>query len=307
MTYVLILGNSQDQHARHLYQQLTSRGIIAKYWNSRLFPSQLKIIWQPDEKTASLVFADGEILPLSAINRIFWRTFYPVQIPPLSDSAQKNIAYHDAMGLLRSFMQLEQDKWVNSWYAYQLHQEKPLQLRQVADLGVTIPPTMITNNAGAIAQFYQEHQSVIFKPVYGGAHTQFLTEEYLAPERMNLALSIAPVTIQKYIPGTNIRSYVIGDQVYAGEIKSEAVDFREDQDHQLIPIKLPADIKNQCLAITKKLGMQWTGIDWRLTPTGEYFFLEANFSPMFIYFEQQTGLPITDSLIELLTNSRGNS
>ncbi len=55
-----------------------------------------------------------------------------------------------------------------------------------------------------------------------------------------------------------------------------------------------------CLAIAKAFMLEWTAIDWRLQPKGEYIFLEANPSPMFLYFEQQTGFPITQALIQLL-------
>ena len=34
----------------------------------------------------------------------------------------------------------------------------------------------------------------------------------------------------------------------------------------------------------------------------KYIFLEANFSPMFLHFERETGCPITEDLIELLTS-----
>jgi hypothetical protein len=46
--------------------------------------------------------------------------------------------------------------------------------------------------------------------------------------------------------------------------------------------------------------LEWTAIDWCLKPTGEYVFLEANPSPMFLHFEQQTGFPITQELVKLL-------
>ncbi len=115
-----------------------------------------------------------------------------------------------------------------------------------------------------------------------------------------MALKIAPVTLQEYIPGTNIRSYAIAEAVYSAEIRSTALDFREDTEAELIPIQLPEAVQQQCVAITKTLKLEWTAIDWRLKPTGEYIFLEANPSPMFLYFEKQTGFPITEKLLSLL-------
>lgn len=78
------------------------------------------------------------------------------------------------------------------------------------------------------------------------------------------------------------------------------LDFREDKIAELIPINTPETVQKQSIAITKVLLMEWTAIDLRLTPEGEYIFLEANPSPMFLHFERQTGFPITQTLIQLL-------
>ena len=121
-------------------------------------------------------------------------------------------------------------------------------------------------------------------------------------ERLFLALRLSPITLQEYIPGTNIRTYVIGNSIYSAEIRSNFLDFREDPIAKLIPIELPEAIKQQCQAIAKALMLEWTAIDWRLKPTGEYIFLEANPSPMFLHFEQQTGFGITPRLVKLLLN-----
>ncbi len=45
------------------------------------------------------------------------------------------------MSALRTMLQACPARWVNSWQAYQFHKEKPLQLRQVQQLGVKIPET----------------------------------------------------------------------------------------------------------------------------------------------------------------------
>ncbi|MGD1714551.1 ATP-grasp domain-containing protein [Dapis sp. BLCC M172] len=299
---ILILGSNEDIHAAHLKQSLTEKGITVEYLDTRLFPTKLKISWQPINHTGYLTFPDGRQWDLTDINKIFWRTFSGVNVPQLTDSYQQTIAVNDATGLLRSFMRCTPEKWVNGWEAYEFHKEKPLQLSLANKIGVTIPATLVTNDAQEIINFSQSYLDVIFKPVYGGSHTQLLTKEHLEINRMNLALSISPVTIQEYIPGTNIRSYVIGEKVYSAEIRSSSLDFREDKRAKLIYLETPEDIKRQCLAITKAFGLKWTGIDWRFKPNGDFIFLEANFSPMFLHFERETGCPITENLIELLTS-----
>jgi glutathione synthase/RimK-type ligase-like ATP-grasp enzyme len=297
---ILILGNSQDVHAVAIQQALTAAGVKADYLDSSLFPQYIKLSWQPGTETGSLVLPSGELLKFTDIHSVYWRTIFGVGIPSLPDAQQLRIASNDAMGALRSFMQACPARWVNSWSAYQLHKEKPRQLGMVKNMGVTIPKTLISNDQAEIIDFAGILEKAIFKPVYGGAHTQVLTPEHLNPQRLDLVLRIAPVTIQEYIPGTNIRSYVIGSSIYSAEISSPQLDFREDSEAQLIPVELPAAIEQQCLDIVKVLMLEWSAIDWRLTPDGEYVFLEANPSPMFLHFEKQTGFPITQRLVELL-------
>ncbi len=240
---ILILGSDADFHAAYLKECLIAKGIKVDYLDTRLFPTKLKISWQPIIHTGCLVFPDGRKLHLADVHKVFWRSFGGVNVPKLTDSDQKTIAVNDALGLLRSFMKSTPEKWVNSWSAYQFHKEKPLQLSLANQIGVTIPATLITNDADEIIEFERAFQDVIFKPVYGGSHTQFLTKELLEIDRMNLVLSISPVTLQEYIPGTNIRSYVIGEKVYSAEIRSSSLDFREDNQAKLIYLETPEDIK----------------------------------------------------------------
>jgi glutathione synthase/RimK-type ligase-like ATP-grasp enzyme len=299
---ILILGNAEDAHAAHIKQALTQAGATADYLDTALFPSQLQMFWRPDTQMGGLILPPERRLNFTDIKSVYWRQLSGVYIPELQDLEQKSIAINDSMSTLRSLMQACPCRWVNSWQAYEYHKEKPLQLRAVKQLGVNIPATLIANDAKEITEFAKSLEKVIFKPVYGGAHTQLVTEAHLDPKRLNLALKISPVTLQEYIAGTNIRSYVIGDAVYSAEIRSPALDFREDMEAELMPIQIPESVQQQCLAITKALKLEWTAIDWRLKPTGKYIFLEANPSPMFLHFEKQTGFPITEKLLNLLMN-----
>ncbi len=297
---ILILGNSEDAHAIHISDALMQAGAVVNYLDTRLFPTQLRISWQPGSLTGTITLPEGKTLSLQDVHSVFWRSLSEVYIPSLGDLHQQRLAFNDSVSTVRSLIQACPAHWVNSWQSYQFHKEKPLQLNRVKQLGVQIPATLISNNAEEVIAFCQTQKNTIFKPVCGGAYTQAVTEAHLEPKRLNLALNLSPVTIQAYIPGTNIRSYVIGKSVYSAEIRSHSLDFRQDEEAELIPVNLPESVRQQCLAIANALMLKWTAIDWRLQPTGDYIFLEANPSPMFLYFEQQTGFPITCALLKLL-------
>jgi glutathione synthase/RimK-type ligase-like ATP-grasp enzyme len=230
---------------------------------------------------------------------VYWRAYHGVWTHELPDAEQSYIAHNDARGLFESLLLRLPTRWVNGWNAFQLHQTKPAALAMVAELGLAIPATLVANDPERLAAFASSHSRVIFKPVQGGAHARRLTPAHLEPENL-ASLTVSPVTLQEEVAGTNVRVFVAGERVLACEIATGRLDYREDESADIVPHALPDAIAADCLAAAATLDLVWTGIDFRLTPDGRYVFLEANPSPMFLGFEERTGLPLTESLGDLL-------
>lgn len=296
---VMILGGADDEHAAHMLRHLQGSGQDVEFLDSRVFPTRMQLALDPKSGTGSIRLPSGRKLELAQVQSIYWRCYHGVSESILSDPEQAYIAANDARGLLESLLIRLPARWVNSWSAFQLHRTKPVQLAMVTALGVPVPETLLANDPEAVLDFSRRHPRCIFKPVQGGAHAKRLTNAHL--EERNLAnLAYAPVTLQEEIPGTNIRVFVAGDRVLGTEIRSVELDFRDDPKPQLLPHAVPSAVETMCLQIAWALDLLWTGIDLRLTPEGDYVFLEANPSPMFLGFERQTGLPLTESLAHLL-------
>jgi glutathione synthase/RimK-type ligase-like ATP-grasp enzyme len=300
---VLILGGLDDLHACHMLEHLRLRGVDVEVLDSRWFPSDLQVAYDPVTDKGTLTLPAGRTLALEHVQSVYWRCYNQVQPPNLSDHEQVYIAGNDARSLFESLLQRLPARWVNGWGAYQLHQTKPVQLAMVAARGIHVPATLLGNDPQAVRDFVERHPRCIFKPVQGGAYAKRVTPAHLTDENLR-NLASAPVTIQEEVPGTNVRVFIAGDHVLACEVRTEAIDYRDGPDAALLPHELPAETAHSSLAVARTLGLVWTGIDYRLTPDGEYFFLEANPSPMFLGFELQTGLPLTESLASLLIGGR---
>ncbi|MFB8789148.1 MAG: hypothetical protein U7123_09930 [Potamolinea sp.] len=78
---ILILGNSEDTHAAHLKQALTEAGAIVDYLDTRLFPTQLQMSWQPDTQLGCFTLPGGRRLDFQDIKSVFWRNLSDVYIP----------------------------------------------------------------------------------------------------------------------------------------------------------------------------------------------------------------------------------
>jgi hypothetical protein len=300
---VLILGDQADDHAIHMGGALRRRGADAIHIDASHYPHSMTIDFDPGDGRGEIGIPGERIVPFDRITAVYWRNYDGVGSVALPDPEQRSLAENDARGLFESMLIWLPARWVNGWNAIQLHQTKPVQLAMVARLGVPIPKSRITNAPQPLLQFAGRYPRSIFKPVQGGAHTRRLSADQLTPENLE-NLKLAPVSIQEEIPGTNVRAFVAGERVLGCEIATSAVDFRDDDVQRVIPHQLSAEQQDVCRAIARTLGLLWTGIDFRLTPDGRYVFLEANPSPMFIGFEDLSGLPLTDALAALLLETQ---
>lgn len=304
----IILGHSKDLHANHMLQRMRERGLQAHLIETHHFPNTLQLSLRPQDGGGTLRLADGGLIELAEIASVYWRNFCGVSQgsrSPAPRGSTEDIAYYDSMACLRAWFQAESPtRWYNSWAAFQSHQEKPHQLRLVAQAGVDIPRSYIGNDINLARAFCAQEGEVIFKPVYGGAHTERITLAHLDESHMRKALAQSPITLQQFVAGTNIRTYAIGERLFSAELHSTDIDFRTDRQMEITPIELPSETADQVPRIMRSLGLNWTAIDWRRDPDGRYYFLEANPSPMFIGVEKRTGFPLTDTLIAAM-NAKG--
>jgi len=300
---VFILGNQEDEHAVHVAGQVAARGVRVGYLDGRQFPGALQIAFEPGT-TGHLVTADeGRKVPFEEIESIYWRCYFGAAFSDLPNEEQADLAATDSRCLLESLLIELPTRWVNGWAGFQTHQCKPAALARIKrlELGprLRIPETLHTNDPAAVVQFSQRVGPCIFKPVHGGAHTRRLTEEHLTERHLEL-LQHAPVTIQQEIHGTDVRVFLAGDRVLACQLLTDALDFRDDDDPHIEAIDLPGDVAADCRRIARALDLVWTGIDLRRTADDEYYYFEANPSPMFLGFESRCGLPLTEALVDLL-------
>lgn len=297
---VVVLGVPGEEHATHVEHLLKSRCVQVEFLHSSLFPKTLKMNIQNPPQLGKIAFPSGTTWSFQEIHSFYWRNFCdinPDAANSLFDMEQLYIAQNDSRSLLESFLIDAPGKWVNGWTGFQLHQRKPAALNLACQNGATVPKTLYTNDPKAILDFMHPEKEYIFKPIQGGAYTRSILKSNLTESRLK-RLSIAPVTIQEKITGTNIRVFRAGDWIEACEIHTAELDFREDRSVSMSRVALPEHFRQLCKNISNALHLSWTGMDFIRDSSGTYYFLEANPSPMFIGFERLTGLPIGERLID---------
>ncbi len=297
---ILVIGSEEEAHSKYMYDILCQKGYDVEYFDSRKYPEEIFINYTPNTIVGSLNI-NGKEIPLDTVQGVYWRWFYGVPYGNTEDGYLNNLIYRERNCALISLFQSLECNWVNSYKAIELHKTKIYQLNLMAKNNIRIPKTLITNEKEKLIEFYESNnKSIIYKPVLGGALTEQIKDTDLTDEKLE-TLKTSPIQLQEFIEGTDVRVYAMGDKIFAAEIRANTIDFRGDDAAEIVPIELPEKIQNDCRKILDILSLSYSGIDIRRNNGGEYIFIEANPAPMFIHFEKQTGYPITDSLVELLT------
>jgi len=176
---------------------------------------------------------------------------------------------------------------------------KPAAFVLARGAGLRTPPTWITNEAARLAG--NGIESMIAKPVLGGDYCYPLSEA-LEKTKLRDGLAAMPAIVQKRLVAPEVRVYVIGQSAFAFEVRSNSLDYRVNQDAELIPLpEIPRELSS-LRQLMSRLGLDFGAADFKTDPdTGQLVFLELNTSPMFARFDQVSGGQICAAIIHELT------
>ncbi len=182
------------------------------------------------------------------------------------------------------------------------NQSKPYQAQLIARAGFLVPPSLVTNDPDAARTFLEAHGRVIYKSI--SAIRSIVQELDRARLRALDKIRYLPTQFQAFIPGENIRVHVAGEQVFATRIATPAVDYRyagqDGLDFNMEAVYIESEVEQRCRELARLLELPLCGIDLKRTPSGEYYCFEANPSPAFSYYQEQTGQDIARAIVAYL-------
>jgi len=258
------------------------------------------------------VVLDGVRVPLDEVTAVYWRT-YDVRRVPSVRAAQAAAADGGAQLAARnvelamvSWLDLTEAMVVNRPSSMATNSSKPYQLHLLDGQGFERPRTLITTDPDEVTRFWTDSGAVIYKSISGTRSVvSRLTNAHL--DRVG-NVSWCPTQFQQFVPGRDVRVHVVGQQVFASEVVSDADDYRyagqTGDGVQVHETTLPDQVAQSCLSVTRHLGMHLAGIDLRRAPDGRWFCFEVNPSPGFTYYESQTHQPIAAAIASLLSAER---
>ena len=223
--------------------------------------------------------------------------------PRIADPQARSFAFQECVSALYGVLECCEALWVNDMRSDTAAEYKALQLKVAREEGFRIPETLITNDPEELLKFWEHHNRAVIYKAFNQRALVWRPTRVLRAEDLAVlpTLRHAPVIFQSLVPGIrDVRVTVIGERVFATEFDIEQLD---DVDYRMrmteIPCRvheLPSELEAGILSFMKTLGLEFGGIDFRVTPDGEYIFFEINPDGEFMYLEDRTGQPMAEAM-----------
>jgi hypothetical protein len=272
------------------------------------------------------ILTNGRVINLEHVNAIWWRRPGPFCLPAELSEQEREFAGAEIDHTLSGLWAALECYWMSHPESVRRASWRTGQLQCAARLGFDVPRTLITTDPDAVRSFYAAlGGQVVFKvmtdPFLGASkiaekhpdqpppelymtHTTLMTESELA--LLDSVCSI-PCMFQEYVPKKmELRVTVIGDEVFAAEIHSQAheetqIDWHARYDIPYRKAELPAEIAERCLAFVRSYGLNFSALNLVLTPDERYVFMKNDPNGQFGFVEELVPeLEMTAALVDCL-------
>ena len=311
---ILIVTASYDAAPEYVGAALERRGVPFFRLDTDRFPSEVQAIFDPH---GDITISDGErSISGKEVKSVWYRRNVAPNLPEDMDPGTRDFCERETRAFLEgTLLALPTLRWLSLPQAIWRAEHKAYQLAVAAQLGFTLPYTVVTNNQKATLDFAQSRR-LVAKAVHSGyiagsdGNQAIFTNALRDGDLEDLSgLIFAPVTFQENVEkSSDIRVTVVGAEVFAAEILSQSrdsskVDWRATDDPNLEhrTHELPPMVAQLCQRLVSYLGLSFGAIDFALTADGSYVFFEINPNGEWLWLEDQLDTPISDRIAAWLT------
>ncbi|MEU5284700.1 ATP-grasp ribosomal peptide maturase [Streptomyces sp. NPDC020755] len=308
---VLVATEADDLTADMVISELNRRNVPVARFN----PADIGVALTVSARFGSCsVPATGQLrtpsrtVELAEVRSVYWRRPVWPAFDHLGADDARFAAAHTRYGLGGTLYALDGPLWVNHPLRNAAADYKPAQLAVAQRLGLTVPPTLVTNDPDEARSFVDSHDQAIFKTLRwtpyqrGGVPLTGWADPVLATE-IDERVAVAPHLFQAVVnKAADLRVLVVGRQVFAVRIESGMLDWRKDYSAlSYRVVDLPDRVEKALLTYLDHFELASGSFDFAVDKTGGLWWLELNPNGQWGWLEESTGLPMSTAFAELLT------
>jgi glutathione synthase/RimK-type ligase-like ATP-grasp enzyme len=306
---ILVCGIPSESPLRMVTSRLEEVGVPFLMFNQREF-ANCEIWFEVSHKEVNGELRIGErTYKLQEFTAIYPRMMDDRFLPELSreppDSALRKYcrSFHDT---LVRWMEIASALVINRCAPMASNSSKPYQAQLIREQGFFVPETLITNDPELVREFRARRGRIIYKSI---SAVRSIVQELNDEDEQRLErIRWCPTQFQAFVEGTNLRVHTIGDEAFAAAVRSDATDYRyaarqSGEPAELRDVRLSSELTEKCLRLSRVLGLEFAGIDLKVTPDDEVFCFEVNPCPAFSYYEANTSQPISAAVARRLESA----
>ncbi|HLG14218.1 MAG TPA: RimK domain-containing protein ATP-grasp [Blastocatellia bacterium] len=308
---ILLCGVMTEGPMSAVYEALVRiGGCVAVYDQRDVLETEVALA--VDSEVTGELRTRGERIDLNAVSAAYMRLYDSRQIPAVARTPEESAERNHAVNVddcLLSWADLTAATVVNRPSAMASNNSKPFQAELIRAFGFDVPETLITTDPEAAREFHTNHRDLIYKSISGvRSVVSRLGREDL--DRLD-DLVWCPTQFQQYVCGADYRVHVVGDEVFACQITSDADDYRyasrQGADVDMETCNLPPELADRCRALVAAMDLSFGGVDLRESPDGRWYCFEVNPSPAFTYYQSRSGQPIDEAVARLLSSAHNTN
>ena len=308
-TAILLWGPPADLPLASVATALTRAGVpFFLVDQGRVLETSVEL--EGGEATDGWVAVGRQRCALGQVRAVYLRTYGSTEAEPVLRAGVDSAEWRHALAVddaLSAWLECTSARVINPFAAMASNGSKPYQLELIRAAGFDVPDTLVTTDPAQVSAFQARHGTLIYKSVSG---IRSIVSRFGAEQQERLGdVANCPTQFQEYVAGTDFRVHVVGHEVFAHRITSDADDYRYghggsgDGGLAIEPAELPAPLPERCRALAQCVGLPVAGIDLRRSPDGRWYCFEVNPSPGFTFYDSDEDQPIAGAIARLLAQS----
>lgn len=301
---VAIFTADLDVTADAVIVELSARGVPVFRCDPARFPASLSISAEFDRGWSGQLRTAARTLDLGEVRCAWWRRPNPVAAP--DGVTEQAWATREAAAGFRGLVACL--PWLNHPDAIRAAEHKPYQLAVAAQVGLSVPATILTTDPAQVRAFARAQGPIIYKPLTGGLldDGRVIYASPVDPADLDSGVGLTAHLFQRAIPKAyELRITIVDGHVFAARIDALTERGRQDWRAGYGNIRysgavLPPAVADMLRAYMARMRLRFAAMDMIVTPTGEYVFLEANPNGQWAWIENETGLPIAAAIADAL-------
>lgn len=308
---VLVITREFDPTTDYVITRLHDRGVPVFRFDLADFPLHVTLSGRLSSDTSQwrgTLATKRRRIDLAEVTAVWYRKPTRFRMAEAMTATEEQWALTEAKHGFGGLLAALRCRWVNHPHR-NAAATKPHQLTTMATCGLTVPDTLITNEAGEARAFCAAHpDGAIYKPFQGAPNGEGgqVVALYATPVTAEAITDAVGGTVHLFQEAVHksceVRLTVVGDRLFGLRIDTTTPAGKQDwrADHNNLRysvIDVPESVAAGVHATMNYFGLVFAAFDFAVTPSGEWVAFELNANGQWAWDH-----PLRDAIADAITD-----